>query len=39
MMNSLEDYVGYYESGWFAGLAYIYKPGPESVKIPKEQTI
>ena len=27
MMDSLEDYVGYYESGWFAGLAYIYKPG------------
>jgi endonuclease/exonuclease/phosphatase family metal-dependent hydrolase len=26
MMDSLEDYVGYYESGWFAGLAYIYKP-------------
>jgi len=26
MMNSLEGYVGYYESGWFAGLAYIYKP-------------
>jgi len=27
MMGSLQDYVGYYESGWFAGLAYIYKPG------------
>jgi endonuclease/exonuclease/phosphatase family metal-dependent hydrolase len=27
MMDGLEDYVGYYESGWFAGLAYIYKPG------------
>ena len=26
MMESLADYVGYYESGWFAGLAYIYKP-------------
>jgi len=26
MMVSLVDYVGYYESGWFAGLAYIYKP-------------
>jgi len=27
MMAGLDDYVGYYESGWFAGLAYIYKPG------------
>ena len=26
MMDGLVDYVGYYESGWFAGLAYIYKP-------------
>jgi endonuclease/exonuclease/phosphatase family metal-dependent hydrolase len=26
MMEDLVDYVGYYESGWFAGLAYIYKP-------------
>jgi endonuclease/exonuclease/phosphatase family metal-dependent hydrolase len=26
MMDGLENYVGYYESGWFAGLAYIYKP-------------
>ena len=26
MMASLDGYVGYYESGWFAGLAYIYKP-------------
>ena len=26
MMEALADYVGYYESGWFAGLAYIYKP-------------
>ena len=26
MMNSLGEYAGYYESGWFAGLAYIYKP-------------
>ena len=26
MMDSLENYVGYYESGWFAGLAYIYNP-------------
>ena len=24
MMDGLVDYVGYYESGWFAGLAYIY---------------
>ena len=24
MMNNLTDYVGYYESAWFAGLAYIY---------------
>ena len=26
MINELEDYNGYYESLWFAGLAYIYKP-------------
>ncbi len=26
MMDGLADYVGYYESGWFAGLAYIYNP-------------
>jgi len=26
MMSDLDDYVGYYESAWFAGLAYIYKP-------------
>jgi len=26
LMAGLDDYVGYYESGWFAGLAYIYKP-------------
>lgn len=26
MMESLVDHVGYYESLWFAGLAYIYKP-------------
>ncbi|MCP3975889.1 MAG: T9SS type A sorting domain-containing protein [bacterium] len=26
MMAGLADYVGYYESGWFAGLAYIYNP-------------
>jgi len=26
MMDSLGEYTGYYESGWFAGLAYIYKP-------------
>ncbi len=26
MMAGLDDYVGYYESSWFAGLAYIYKP-------------
>ncbi len=26
MMDDLVDYVGYYESGWFAGLAYIYDP-------------
>ena len=25
MMNALPAYEGYYESGWFAGLAYIYK--------------
>ena len=24
MMNDLDQYEGYYESGWFAGLAYIY---------------
>ena len=24
MINNLTDYVGYYESAWFAGLAYIY---------------
>lgn len=26
MMAGLDGYVGYYESSWFAGLAYIYKP-------------
>ncbi|MCP4546378.1 MAG: T9SS type A sorting domain-containing protein [bacterium] len=26
MMDGLADHVGYYESGWFAGLAYIYNP-------------
>ena len=26
MMESLVDHVGYYESLWFAGLAYIYRP-------------
>jgi len=26
MMADLDQYVGYYESGWFAGLAYIYNP-------------
>ena len=25
MLEDLQDYSGYYESGWFAGLAYIYK--------------
>ena len=25
MINNLEGYHGYYESSWFAGLAYIYK--------------
>jgi len=25
MLNELTDYTGYYESAWFAGLAYIYK--------------
>ena len=25
MLNSLPSYTGYYESAWFAGLAYIYK--------------
>ena len=25
MMDQLNDYDGYYESSWFAGLAYIYK--------------
>jgi len=27
MLNSLPAYSGYYESSWFAGLAYIYKKG------------
>jgi len=26
MFNELTNYTGYYESAWFAGLAYIYKP-------------
>ena len=26
MLNELTSYTGYYESAWFAGLAYIYKP-------------
>ena len=26
MCNELTNYTGYYESAWFAGLAYIYKP-------------
>jgi len=26
MLNELTNYTGYYESAWFAGLAYIYKP-------------
>ena len=26
MLNELTSYTGYYESLWFAGLAYIYKP-------------
>ena len=25
MLDSLPSYTGYYESSWFAGLAYIYK--------------
>ena len=25
MLDSLPSYSGYYESSWFAGLAYIYK--------------
>ena len=25
MLNELPEYTGYLESGWFAGLAYIYK--------------
>ena len=25
MVDDLQDYSGYYESAWFAGLAYIYK--------------
>ena len=25
MFNELTNYTGYYESAWFAGLAYIYK--------------
>ena len=25
MLESLPEYSGYYESNWFAGLAYIYK--------------
>ncbi len=27
MLDSLQEYSGYYESSWFAGLAYIYKQG------------
>ena len=27
MLNDLQAYTGYYESSWFAGLAYIYKTG------------
>ena len=27
MLDSLPAYSGYYESSWFAGLAYIYKTG------------
>ena len=27
MLDSLPEYSGYYESSWFAGLAYIYKTG------------
>lgn len=27
LINSLSSYEGYLESSWFAGLAYIYKPG------------
>ena len=25
MLDSLPAYLGYYESSWFAGLAYVYK--------------
>ena len=31
MLDALPGYIGYYESAWFAGLAYIYKT--ESVEI------
>ena len=31
MLNNLQAYTGYYESSWFAGLAYIYKT--ETVEI------
>lgn len=31
MMDELADYVGYHESGYFAGLAYIYNPSTVSV--------
>ena len=27
MLNNLQGYTGYYESSWFAGLAFIYKTG------------
>ena len=27
MLNTLQAYTGYYESSWFAGLAFIYKTG------------
>lgn len=31
MLDSLPEYTGYYESSWFAGLAYIYKTGPVEI--------
>ena len=31
MLDALPAYMGYYESSWFAGLAYIYKIGPVEI--------
>ena len=31
MLDSLPAYLGYYESSWFAGLAYVYKNGSVEV--------